>query len=361
VINVGIIGGETDAAGELIRILINHPDVILRAVCSPEQSGKRIDQYHRGLTGDTDLCFVDSLDTTKLNCVFLVGESWQAVQFMNQLQAPQSLQELGDDVDDTEDVMRVIDMTGSFLGGSYGMVYGFPEHYRKAMVRGSLRASIPTSVVTAVELALFPMAKNHLLSGRIEATVELPQKPDNHISGPMRDSADDVLKSASFADSQLSTRLDPVAPIENRPDGETAAMKIAQALRDIDGSFAGEISLKLATNPLRTRGIKVSIQLPCLVNVDEVKRIYNEAYSDHSFTFVVDREPQVADIANTNKCLMRIESGDRSIKIGNLPGIKITSVIDNLIKGSAGTAVHCMNLLFGLSEKTGLALKASVD
>jgi N-acetyl-gamma-glutamyl-phosphate reductase len=360
VINVGIIGGETDAAGELIRILINHPDVILRAVCSPEQSGKRIDEYHRGLTGDTDLRFVDSLDIDKLNCVFLVGESWQAVRFVNQLQAPVNKQELETD-DDDDDIMRVIDMTGSFLDGRYGMVYGFPEHHRKAMVRGAFRASIPTSVVTAVELALFPMAKNHLLKESVDVTVELPQRNDERVSESSDFDGEGLTGVVSYAASQLSTRFDPVAPVENRPDSETAAAEIDRELREIDGSFAGHVNLKLSTDASRRRGIKVTVQLPSLVNVDEVKRLYQEAYSDHSFTYVIDRNPMVSDVANTNKCLISIERGPRDIRAGGLPGISIHSVIDNLVKGSAGTAVHCMNLLFGLSERTGLTLKASVD
>ena len=75
-INVGIIGGDTEAAGELIRILLNHPDVILQAVSAPTLAGMRLDRYHRGLIGDTDLCFTKDLDGVKLNCVFLLGEPW---------------------------------------------------------------------------------------------------------------------------------------------------------------------------------------------------------------------------------------------------------------------------------------------
>jgi N-acetyl-gamma-glutamyl-phosphate reductase len=364
VINVGIIGGETDAAGELIRILINHPDVILRGVCSPEHAGKRLDSYHLGLIGDTDLCFTDKLDTSKLNCVFLVGESWQAHKFVTSIDAP--LNKLDMDDEEAEDALRIIDMTGSFLDGSYGMVYGFPEYHRKALVRGALRASVPSAVAVAMELALFPMAKNHLLNGRIDATVELPRKPESRVM-ERSDSrtTSTVGVQPGYGDnailaSQLSTRLDPVAPVENRPDSETAATEIEREMKVIDPSFNGKINLRLSTHPSRSRGILVDIHVPCNVTVDDVKHLYEEAYSDHSFTFPVDRKPLVAEVANTNKCLLTIDS-ERPTTSPALPGISVHAVVDALVKGSAGNAVHCMNLLFGLSERTGLSLKAAVD
>lgn len=348
-INVGIIGGETEAAGELVRILINHPDVTLRAVCSPEHAGRRIDCFHRGLTGDTDLCFVKSLDPSELNCVFLAGESWQADEFMSALQAPSHRSEAEDD--DGEGLLRVVDMTGSFPGGEHAMVYGFPEHHRKALVRGALRASVPSAIATGVELALFPLAKNHLLSGVARATVRLSRKPAASPPGTRGEPAD-------FLASQLSTRLDPVAPVENRPDTERAAREIEKEMKEIDPSFGGRIELRLSTDVSPLRGMTVTLDVPCGANVDEVRHLYEEAYSDHGFTYLVDRVPETADISNTNKCLLNIIPSDEVT--GGVAGIRITAVLDDFIKGSAGTAVHCMNLLFGLSERTGLALKASV-
>jgi len=358
VINVGIIGGETEAAGELIRILINHPDVILRAVCSPEHAGQRIDRFHRGLTGDTDLCFVKSLDPSKLNCVFLVGESWQAEEFISSTATPANRSEAGDD--DSEEALRIIDMTGSFLGGEHGMVYGFPEHHRKALVRGAFRTSIPSAIATGVELALFPLAKNHLLNGAIKATVKLSRKSISPGSRNDGASHPGMSSTTDFTESQLSTRLDPVAPAEHRPDTERAAAEIEREIKDTDPSFSGNISLRLATDTSRLRGMTVTVDVPCGVNVEEVRHLYEEAYHDHAFANLIDRNPETADISNTNKCLINIVRADGDIEPAGVSGIRITAAIDDFIKGSAGTAVHCMNLLFGLSERTGLALKASV-
>lgn len=346
-INVGIIGGETEAAGELIRILINHPDVILRTVCSPLHAGERVDRYHRGLTGDTELCFENTLEVSKLNCVFLVGESWQAKEFMTSVNAPSHKLDADDDA---EDALRIVDMTGSFINGDYGMVYGFPEYNRKALVRGALRASVPSAIATGVELSLFPLAKNHLLTGAIDSTVKMSRH--NNIES--------ATTQADFAASQLSTRLDPVAPVEHRPDAERAAAEIEKVMKEIYHSFVGKLNLKLATDMSPLRGMTVVSDVPCSVNIEEIKRLYEEAYVDHSFAYIIDRLPETADISNTNKCLLNIEPVNGKHSYSSVPIVRITAVLDNLIKGSAGTAVHCMNLLFGLSERTGLALKASV-
>ncbi len=163
-----------------------------------------------------------------------------------------------------------------------------------------------------------------------------------------------------FAASQLSTRLDPVAPAENRPDSEQAASEIKKEMQEIDPSFNGSINLRLSTDRAMSRGMTVTTEVSCGVSLEEVCRLYEEAYIDHAFTFLIDRHPETADISNTNKCLLEIRSTEGGLSSSNEPSIRITAVLDDFIKGRAGTAVHCMNLLFGLSERTGLALKASV-
>lgn len=357
-INVGIIGGDTEAAGELIRILINHPDVIIRAVSAPEHAGQRIDRHHRGLTGDTDLCFVKNIDLSKLNCVFMVGESWQAKEFIKSVEVPAHRSEA--DNEDDEGLLRIIDMTGSFLDGEEGMVYGFPEYHRKALVRGALRASVPSAIALAVEAALFPLAKNHLLTNHVRVMVKRSRKPVADISPSETFSASNHNNLFDRLASELSTRLDPVAPVDNRPDTEKAEAEIVAEMKEIDPTFNGRIDLRMATDTSRLRGITATIDVPCAITVEEARNLYEEAYSDHAFTFLINRQPETADISNTNKCLLNIIQADTNTLPGGSPGLRISVAIDDLVKGSAGTAVHCMNLLFGLSERTGLSLKASV-
>lgn len=353
-INVGIIGGETEVAGELIRILLNHPDVILRAVSSPEHAGERVDAFHRGLIGDTDLRFVRKLEGERLNCVFLVGEPWQAQEYIDSIADLPVCKDIADD--EAEDMLHVIDLTGRYRNGEAGMVYGLAEHRRKALVRGALRCSVPSPMAQALELALFPLAKNHLLQGKVKGKIELAHNLDGASTCRGMEKGMDVNLS-----SQLSTRFDPVAPKHHRPDAIAAAAETVEELRQVDPYFSGEIDATMSTNPDMGRGIRVVAEVPCGINLEEVRRLYEEAYEDHAFTYLVDHEPVPADIANTNKCLIYVEHGanDPTTSIGAIEGVRVTAVLDNLVKGSAGNAVHCMNLLFGLSERTGLALKAS--
>ncbi|MDE6528446.1 MAG: N-acetyl-gamma-glutamyl-phosphate reductase [Muribaculaceae bacterium] len=342
-IKIGILGAETIAAGELIRILINHPDVELRTVASSSEAGRTVAEVHRGLTGDTDLRIAASLTPDGHDAVFLCGENWMASEWMKLHHDNPAMSEL-----------RIIDLTGAFRDGSHQMVYGFPEYNRKALVRGARRASIPSPAAIAVETALFPLAKNLLLNGRINATVSIAATEDaagNTSAGLSQHT------SPRYADISASTRLDPIAPQEHRPDGDAIAREIETAIRAIQPSFAGNISLRLSRDGSITRGITAVIETPCGVAPNELERLYNDAYSDHNFTYPVNTRPTVADVANTNKCLLHMEYA--TAPDSGLPLLRITSVIDNLLKGAAGTAVHCLNLLFGLSERTGLALKAS--
>lgn len=337
-IKTGILGGETMAAGELIRILINHPDVDLRVVASESMAGRAVEEVHRGLVGDVCLQMVPDMDCTDLDAVFLCGEQWRARTWM---------ETHGDACASGE--VRVIDLTGAFRDGGFGMVYGLPEFNRKPLVRGALRASLPSPVAMAVELALFPLAKNMLLGGDVCGSVSIAAT-ENFCS------SEDTGK--PFVDPELSTRLDPIAPVENRPDGGDAAREVAMALRQMQPSFGGGVSLRLSRDNATARGISAVVDVPCVASLGEIRRLFDEAYEDHNFTYPVDRMPSVLDVANTNKCLVCMEYAPGSVQ--SAPTVRVTAVIDNLLKGSAGNAVHCFNLLFGLSERTGLALKASV-
>ncbi len=330
-IKTGIIGGHTLAAGELIRILVNHPDVTIMWVSSPQEAGRALTAVHRGLEGDTDATFIGDpaeADIAGLDIAFLCGEPWEARRFA----------ELSKGFAD----LRVIDLTGAFRDGSESMVYGLAEHNRKALVRGATRAALPSEVAMAAELALFPLAKNMLLHGDIEISAALASTVREH--GAAAESEGDL--------AELSTRRDPVAPAENRPDAELAGAEITRAMKAVQPSFSGEVRVALSRDATAARGISVTAKVNCNQPLAELNRVFEDAYGDHSFTFLIGRRPEMADAANTNKCLIHIRRDENGL-------IEITSVIDNLLKGAAGNAVHCMNLLFGLSEKTGLALKGS--
>ena len=324
-IKTGVLGGETMVAGELIRILINHPDVDLRTVASGSFAGRAVEEVHRGLVGDLSLCIEPDLDPEGLDVVLLCGEPWMARDWME----PHAGMCAESDV-------RVIDLTGAYRCGEMDMVYGLPEYNRKALVRGAKRASLPSPVAMAVELALFPFAKNMLLTGDINASVTIASTENfgtcNGVSAGSQN--------APFAELACSTRLDPIAPIENRPDGEL-------------------VRLCVSRNNVCPRGIVAQVDVPLATSIGELRRLFSEAYEDHNFTYPVDGVPSVLDVANTNKCLVYVGYPSDVEVAGDGRCVRVTAVIDNLLKGAAGNAVHCLNLLFGLSERTGLALKAS--
>lgn len=340
-IKTGILGAHTMVAGELIRILINHPDVDLRTVASVEIAGTDVSSAHRGLVGDVNLRVVSELVPQGLDVVMLCGEPWEARQWMEQHSAYCA-----------ENEVRVIDLTGEFRNGDFDMVYGLPEANRKALVRGATRASLPSPVAMALELALFPLAKNMLLWDDVVASVAIASTEQHHNATPSTPS--------TLAATEVSTRLDPIAPTENRPDGSVAARETATLLRQIQPSFRGSVTVNLSRDASTPRGICAVLSVASSTSLTELTRLYDEAYHDHNFTYIVDAPPTVLDVANTNKCLIHFHyPSDLPLRDYSTQRLRITAVIDNLLKGAAGNAVHVLNLLFGLSERTGLALKAS--
>lgn len=338
-IKTGILGAHTPTAGELIRILINHPDVMLTTVASDQAAGDRVDAIHRGLIGDTNLTLLPTLRAEGHNAIFLCGEPWQAQQWLEQ-----NLTEIEASAQ-TADPIRIIDLTGAFRNGGHDMVYGLPEHNRKALVRGATRASIPSPVAMAVGLALFPLAKNMLLQGPVTVAATIADTFST-----------DFVPKSTQPDVESSTRLDPIAPIEHRPDAEAIAAEISALLGQIQPGFNHPVDLTLSIDHAITRGITATVNTPSTLSEAELRRHYTEAYQDHNFTYLISRIPLTIDVANTNKCLIHLCYSKSIIEANTL---RITSVIDNMLKGSAGNAVHCLNLLFGLSERTGLSLKAS--
>ena len=365
-IKVGIIGGDTVAAGELIRLLVNHPDVNLKVVASPEHAGMPLASVHRGLEGDTDLCFSQELAVADaaamLSVVFLCGEPWQARQFVEELDGLRASAEGCDGADSRHGVddepLRVIDLTGAYRHGGAGMVYGLPEFNRKALVRGATRAAVPSSVAMDVELALFPLAKNSALQGPIRVTVDLPST--------------EVLACGDCAEMEagLSTRFDPVAPVEFRPDAEGFGHEISVFLSEVMAAFRGSVDVRISRGS-RRRGVVAVVDLAVAMSMADICRVIDNSYDDHAFAYRVGHKPDVDEAVNTNKCLIYVADPRVPDDLGTvssdavapapagLTAVRLVSVIDNLLKGGAGNAVHCMNLLFGLSERTGLALKSS--
>ncbi len=320
-IRAGILGGEGFAAGELIRLLINHPDVELSRVQSKLYDGRLLTEVHQGMEGETYLRFTADVDFDDLDVVFCCYPHGHTSQLFANRQLPEGL--------------KVIDLARDFRIESpeSDFVYGLPELNRRRLVHGVTRVANPGAFATAIELALLPLAKNLLLNSPI------------HVTAITGFSGSAVEKSSP---DQLAWHRDNVSIYQ--PLHHDHLPEIRQTLQTLQSSFNSEL-LFIPMRGSFARGMLITAYMDMPVSLDQLRNLYEDYYADHSFTFVVDRRPDLKDVVNTNKCLIHLE------KIGNR--LLITAVIDNIIKGAAGQAVHNMNLLFGLHEKVGLALKSS--
>lgn len=322
-IRTGIIGGAGYTAGELIRLLITHPDVEIVFVNSASHAGLPITSVHTDLIGDTDLTFTDSLPLKEIDLLFCCTAHGDTRKFIEANHLPESL--------------AVIDLSADYriAAPENDFIYGLPELNRKRIVHStSRRIANPGCFATAIQLALLPLAKNLMLGSDIQiaaitGSTGAGQKPT--------------------ATTHFSWRNDNISIY--KPFSHQHLPEIRQSLTSLQSSFSSAINFV----PMRgcfSRGIFASVWMSCPdVTEDFIRRIYTEYYADHSFTHVADQCPNLKQVINTNKCLLHIDIADGKILI--------TSIIDNLLKGASGQAVHNMNLLFGLKETTGLCLKPS--
>ncbi len=315
-IKVGIVGGANPNAGELLRLLINHPDVAVRWVHSAENVGRKVSDIHRGLIGEFDAEFTDAMPFTDIDLLFICLPAGEGRRFIERNDLPADL--------------RIIDLSGDLrLGNSDNdFVYGLPEINRKQLVRGATRASVPGALATAVNLALLPLARHLMLTRNIHVTA---------ITGRSGDDCGEVItpegRLPHFVDS-----------LKHKQEEE-----IRETLRSQQTSFASDIDIVSIIGNHR-RGLAAMVYFDSPVPASTVKPLFDEFYSDHNFTFTTDSKPTIEDVSGTNKCLLHVEN------IGSK--LVVTAVIDNILKGGAGQAVHIMNLLFGLHERVGLQLKS---
>lgn len=320
-IKAGIIGGAGYTAGELTRLLINHPDVYLKWIHSTSNAGNRVSDVHQGLIGETDLKFTDKVDWTDTDVVFFCTPHGATREFMEKHDVPAEV--------------KIIDLSTDYRieDGTHEFVYGLPELNRKRIVRGATRVANPGCFATAIQLALLPLAKNLLLNS------------DIHVTAITGSTGAGVKPGATTHYSWRNDNISVYKPFKHQHLAE-----IKQTLKTLQNSFSAEINF-LPVRGCFSRGIFAMVYVDCPVSLEEVRKLYEDYYDDHNFTFVTDKAPDLKDVVNTNKCILHLD------KVGDK--LLITSVIDNLLKGASGTAVHNMNLLFGLQERIGLNLKPS--
>lgn len=315
---IGIIGGAGYTAGELLRLLINHPEAEIVFIQSSSNAGRRVDEIHEGILGDTDLRFTDSFDLHAIDVLFLCQGHGYSRKFWEYNARPDSL--------------KVIDLAQDFRDESEGYVYGLPEAKREAIRKASKIAN-PGCFATAIQLALLPLAAKGLLKSEINVTA---------VTG----STGAGVKPA--ATTHFSWRNDNLSVYKAFTHQHLA--EIRQTLKQLQPDFETEINFI----PVRgdfPRGIFAMTQAECHLPIEEVIKLYNDFYADAPFTVVSDRPVDLKQAVNTNKAVISLERHGSKLLI--------VSAIDNLLKGASGQAVQNLNLLFGLPETLGLRLKPS--
>ncbi len=317
-IRVGIAGTAGDLTANLIQILVNHPDVELAWVTEPDFMEAPLREVYHELVGDTYLHFTNVPDVNAVDVVFLSPMAWcNTEEFLNKYQFPDTVRLIDFSIDHAP--VALANHAGpDDQPDPLAWVYGLPELMRKPMVRGARRAIVPSTTGGALALALLPLAKNGMLGA------------DVHVSS--------VVPLADYGTA-----------------GETIAMVDHEASEEVLGALRTlQPGVNFSTMIVETcggwrDGISLTAYLKLDVTVDQLRKMFLDFYDDHNFIFIQNSLPSLNNVLGTNKCLIYLD------KVGEYAAI--TLVMDDAIKGSAGTAVHIMNLLFGLQERVGLMLK----
>jgi N-acetyl-gamma-glutamyl-phosphate reductase len=321
-VNIGIIGGAGYTGGELLRVLLNHPNAHISFVHSTSSGGELVSKVHADLLGDTNLKFASELNS-EIDVLFLCVGHGDAKKFLaaNEIKASIKIIDLSQD-------FRLAG-TGSLAGRSF--IYGLPELQRDK-IKSANNIANPGCFATAIQLGLLPLAAKNLLN----------EVYTTGITGSTG-AGQGLAETSHF--SWRANNIQAYKTLQHQHLNE-----IGESLSSLQGNQNAEVNFV----PWRgdfTRGIFISSVVTCDLSLDEVYDLYNAYYDGHPFTHVSKNNIDLKQVVNTNKCLIHIE------KQGNK--IAIHSVIDNLLKGAVGQAVQNMNLIFGLTETTGLQLKAN--
>ncbi len=320
-INVGIIGGAGYTAGELIRLLLNHPNVNINFVHSKSNAGKLLHAVHNDLLGDLDLLFTDTI-FKNIDVIFLCVGYTEAKQFLNE--------------NNVEPATKIIDLSNDFrLNDSNQFherkfIYGLPELNREEIAQADSVAN-PGCFATCIQLGLLPLAKEKLLT-----TI--------HTAGITGSTGAGQSLQATSHFSWRSNNIQAYKTLTHQHVDE-----IKQSLSQLQQN---EVTLNFV--PWRgdfARGIFVTSYCTSALSLEHANSLFKDYYHSHPFVHVSETMIDLKQVVNTNKCVLFIE------KINDQ--IVIHSVIDNLLKGASGQALQNMNIMCGLDEELGLRLKGS--
>lgn len=315
---VGIIGGAGYTAGELIRILLNHPKVEIGFVNSQSNAGKKLSDVHEGLIGETGLRFSETFDLDSVDTLFLCQGHGQSSAFWEEHRRPEKL--------------KVIDLAQDFRDESDGYVYGLTE-LNSERIAAATKVANPGCFATAIQLALLPLASAGMLNSEVHVTAVTGSTGAGVKPGPT---------------THFSWRTDNLSIYKLFSHQHLA--EIRRTLTGLQPGFDSDINFV----PVRgdfARGIFASVYTDCDASQQEIETLYSDFYAEAPFTHVADAPVDMKQVVNTNKAILFPQ------KIGRK--LHVTSTIDNLLKGASGQAVENMNLMWGFDRKEGLRLKPS--
>ena len=315
-VKVGIIGGAGYTAGELLRLLINHPKVEIVFIHSTSNAGNHVCDVHDGLWGETNLCFSADYDLTAIDVLFLCSAHGMSRKFWEENDMPQGL--------------KVIDLAQDYRDESDGYVYGLPE-INKERVASAMRVANPGCFATAIQLALLPLA----VAGELKNEV--------HVTAITGSTGAGVKPTAKTHFSWRNNNLSVYKAFEHQH-----LQEIGRTLCRLQPTFDSDVNFV----PMRgdfARGILASVYTETSLTIEEARVMYEDFYRDAAFTFVAGKNVDLKQVTNTNKAIVWLEKHGSKLLI--------VSVIDNLLKGASGQAVQNMNIMCGFDEREGLCLK----
>ena len=319
-VRVGILGAAGYTGGELIRLLLNHPEAEIVFANSESNAGNPVADVHEGLYGDTELCFTSEMPFDSVDVVFFCFGHGKSEAFLKEHSIPENV--------------KIVDLAQDFRreAPDHDYVYGLPEINKERIAKAQHVAN-PGCFATCIQLGLLPAASMGLIKGSVAV---------NAITGSTG-AGQKATATTHFSWRNNNMSIYKAFTHQHVPE-------IRQSLRQVQGHLDADIDFI----PYRgdfSRGIFATEVIKTDRPLEEIVEAYKAFYRDARFTHYVDKAIDMKQVVNTNKALVHCDKyGDKLL---------VTSTIDNLLKGAVGQAVQNMNIMFGLDEATGLNLKSS--
>lgn len=322
-IKAGIIGGAGYTAGELIRILLNHPAVEMDFVFSTSNAGNKIYDVHQDMVGQTEQSFSNIINS-EIDVVFLCLGHGNSTSFLMN--------------NSFSETTKIIDLSNDFrlkndaVFNGKEFVYGLPE-LQKDRIESASNIANPGCFATAIQLGILPLANMGLLNSSV------------HINATTGATGAGVSPSATTHFSWRDNNFSVYKAFTHQHLGE-----INESMQTLQSDFNDELFF-IPNRGNFSRGIFASIYTDFIGTLEEAYSIYEKFYADAEFTHISKSNIHLKQVVNTNNCIIHLQQYNNKLLI--------TSAIDNLLKGASGQAVQNMNLIFGLEESLGLKLKAN--